>query len=467
VSTVLGNRPPIANAGLDQAVAVSETVTLDGALSADPDSDPLTYRWSLLARPVGSTTGLVNPNSAQPTFHVDRAGEYVAQLIVNDGAIDSAPDTVLVTSSNTPPVARAGDDQAAVVGDTLQFDGTASSDANDDALAFLWSLSSRPPGSSADLVGSATPTPLLTVDAAGVFVVQLIVNDGAIDSVPDTLIVSVDPPPNAAPQAQNDVASTDQDTPVAIAVLANDSDPDGDALTLVAVTQPAGGAAVIEGAEIRYLPAAGFSGNDAFDYTVSDGRGGESTASVRVEVRAPATLVTVVATDNIAAELGVNTGTFTISRSGDVSAALLVNIALLGTATNGVDFASVPSAVTIPAGAASVTVTIVPIVEKAGAPAVTPSFDTVKDGSYQPYARPIFIYVNVASLNKPEVKSFVDFYLTKAPALIPQVKYVPLPEKAYALAKANVANKKIGTGFGGVAEVGVSVEDLLQREGKH
>lgn len=109
----------------------------------------------------------------------------------------------------------------------------------------------------------------------------------------------------------------------------------------------------------------------------------------------------------------------------------------------------------------------VPIVEKAGAPAVSPSFDTVKDGTYQPLARPIFIYVNVASLDKPEVKSFVDFYLAKAPALIPQVKYVPLPEKAYTLAKSNVANKKIGTGFGGVAEVGVSVEDLLQREGKH
>ncbi len=108
----------------------------------------------------------------------------------------------------------------------------------------------------------------------------------------------------------------------------------------------------------------------------------------------------------------------------------------------------------------------VPIIEKAGAPAVSPSFDTVKDGTYQPYARPIFIYVNVAALDKPEVKSFVDFYLEKAPALIPQVKYVPLPEKAYALAKANVAKKKIGTGFGGVAEVGVSVEELLQREGK-
>jgi phosphate transport system substrate-binding protein len=109
----------------------------------------------------------------------------------------------------------------------------------------------------------------------------------------------------------------------------------------------------------------------------------------------------------------------------------------------------------------------VPIVEKAGAPAVTPSFDTVKDGTYQPLARPIFIYINVASLDKPEVKAFVDYYLDKGPALIKQVKFVPLPEKAYALAKANVANKKIGTGFGGVPEVGVSVEDLLQREGKH
>ena len=109
----------------------------------------------------------------------------------------------------------------------------------------------------------------------------------------------------------------------------------------------------------------------------------------------------------------------------------------------------------------------VPIVAKAGAPAVTPSFDTVKDSTYQPLARPIFIYINAASLEKPEVKAFVDYYLDKGPALIKQVKFVPLPEKAYALAKANVANKKIGTGFGGVPEVGVSVEDLLQREGKH
>jgi phosphate transport system substrate-binding protein len=108
----------------------------------------------------------------------------------------------------------------------------------------------------------------------------------------------------------------------------------------------------------------------------------------------------------------------------------------------------------------------IPIVAKAGAPAVAPSFDTVKNGTYVPLSRPIFIYVNAASLAKPEVKAFVDFYLAEAPALIPTVKYVPLPEKAYALAKENVAKKKVGTGFGGEAEVGVTVEELLQREGK-
>jgi phosphate transport system substrate-binding protein len=109
----------------------------------------------------------------------------------------------------------------------------------------------------------------------------------------------------------------------------------------------------------------------------------------------------------------------------------------------------------------------VPIVEKAGKPAVLPSMETVKNGTYQPLARPIFIYVNASSVAKPEVKEFVEFYLNQAPKLTKAVKYVPLPDKAYSLAKSNFAKKKTGTGFGGEPEVGVSVEELLQREGKH
>lgn len=108
----------------------------------------------------------------------------------------------------------------------------------------------------------------------------------------------------------------------------------------------------------------------------------------------------------------------------------------------------------------------VAIVEKDGKPAVLPSFDTVKNDTYQPLARPIFIYVSDKSLEKPEVKEFVNFYLKQAPKLVKEVKYVPLPDSAYKLASENFNNRKVGTGFGGVAEVGVSVEDLLKREGK-
>ena len=108
----------------------------------------------------------------------------------------------------------------------------------------------------------------------------------------------------------------------------------------------------------------------------------------------------------------------------------------------------------------------VAIVEKEGKPAVLPSFETVKNDTYQPLARPIFIYVSDKSLDKAEVKEFVNFYLKQAPKLVKEVKYVPLPDTAYKLASDNFNNRKVGTGFGGVAEVGVSVEDLLKREGK-
>lgn len=100
-------------------------------------------------------------------------------------------------------------------------------------------------------------------------------------------------------------------------------------------------------------------------------------------------------------------------------------------------------------------------------PAVLPSVETTNKGTYQPLSRPIFIYVNAKSADNPEVKSFVDFYLKHGGKLSKEVGYVDLPANAYALAQKNFLAKKLGTGFGGEPEVGVSVEDLLQREGKH
>ncbi len=109
----------------------------------------------------------------------------------------------------------------------------------------------------------------------------------------------------------------------------------------------------------------------------------------------------------------------------------------------------------------------VPIANKEGKPAVSPSMETVMNGTYQPLARPVFIYVNVNSVDKSEVKEFVEFYLKQAPKLVAEVKYTPLPDAAYKLALDNFAKRKTGTGFGGEPDIGVSVEELMKREGKH
>jgi len=109
----------------------------------------------------------------------------------------------------------------------------------------------------------------------------------------------------------------------------------------------------------------------------------------------------------------------------------------------------------------------VPIVAKPGKAGVLPSEKTVLDGSYQPLSRPIFIYVNAKSLEKPEIREFVDFYLKNGAALAKEVKYVPLPAKAYGVNAEHLARRKLGTVFGGNPEVGVTIEELQKREAKN
>ncbi|HZV99527.1 MAG TPA: PstS family phosphate ABC transporter substrate-binding protein [Methylophilaceae bacterium] len=106
----------------------------------------------------------------------------------------------------------------------------------------------------------------------------------------------------------------------------------------------------------------------------------------------------------------------------------------------------------------------VPIVAKAGAPAVLPSPESVMNGTYQPLSRPLFIYVNAtAAAFKPEVKEFINFYLANAPTLVKEVKYVPLPTHEYAAVTEHWKALKPGTGFDGTPEVGVKITELLKR----
>jgi len=108
----------------------------------------------------------------------------------------------------------------------------------------------------------------------------------------------------------------------------------------------------------------------------------------------------------------------------------------------------------------------VPIVGKKDAPAVLPSVESVKDGTYQPLSRPLFIYVNAtAAAFKPEIKEFVDFYLylKSSPKLAKQIKYISLPANEYMAVNKHWKALKPGTGFDGVPEVGVKIDDLLAR----
>jgi len=98
--------------------------------------------------------------------------------------------------------------------------------------------------------------------------------------------------------------------------------------------------------------------------------------------------------------------------------------------------------------------------------AVEPSLKTVLEGLYQPLSRPIFIYLSELSFKKPEVREFVEFYLKNAAKLAQEVKYVPLPARAYELNAEHLKQGKLGSMFGGEAEVGVRIEDLLAREAR-
>jgi phosphate transport system substrate-binding protein len=108
----------------------------------------------------------------------------------------------------------------------------------------------------------------------------------------------------------------------------------------------------------------------------------------------------------------------------------------------------------------------VPIVEKDGKPAVAPSMENVLNGSYQPLARPIFIYVNAASIRKPEVREFVEYYNKHGESLAKEVKYVPLPPKAYIYNLESVGKMRLGTKFEGENKVGLTIEDLMKLEAK-
>ena len=96
--------------------------------------------------------------------------------------------------------------------------------------------------------------------------------------------------------------------------------------------------------------------------------------------------------------------------------------------------------------------------------AVLPSPETVKGGTYNPLSRPLFIYIKESAAGQPHVQQFIDFFMTKGPDLVKEVKYVPLPDQAYKMSLERFRAKQVGTAFGGKPEVGLPIEEILKRK---
>jgi phosphate transport system substrate-binding protein len=96
--------------------------------------------------------------------------------------------------------------------------------------------------------------------------------------------------------------------------------------------------------------------------------------------------------------------------------------------------------------------------------AVLPTIETVVNGTYTPLSRPLFIYVSARSIERPEVQQFVEYYLKEGSTYVAEVGFISLPESATRTALEHLKQRRLGTVFGGVPEVGVTIEDVLSRE---
>jgi hypothetical protein len=166
------NAPPVAYAGDDQIVYRNTIISLDASGSYDPDNDPLTYNWSIVSRPEGSSSELDDPASPTPEIFADWEGEYVFRLVVYDGELYSNPDTVIISSiiPNQNPIANPNGPYTGFIDVPIQFNGSGSYDPDGDPITHFWDF-----GDGGTASGVA-PTHIYS--NTGVYTITLSVEDG-------------------------------------------------------------------------------------------------------------------------------------------------------------------------------------------------------------------------------------------------------------------------------------------------
>ncbi|HEY0230260.1 MAG TPA: Ig-like domain-containing protein, partial [Dokdonella sp.] len=277
------NHFPLAQA--DSATTVEgQSVSINVlANDSDPDGDRLGI--STVTQPAHGSAAIAG-GQVTYTPAAGYSGSDSFRYSASDGRGGSATAQVSVTVGarpDQPPLAR--DDNANVAfGQSASIDVLANdTDADGDTLAIV--AVGIPLHGSATLSGHA-----IVYRAApgysGSDRFTYTISDGRGGSASASVVISVSARPNRVPIARDDAAATAFGQAVTIDALANDTDPDGDALSIVATTAPAHGSVVIAAHALRYTPVAGYAGTDAFRYTISDGRGGSASATVAITIAA-------------------------------------------------------------------------------------------------------------------------------------------------------------------------------------
>lgn len=173
------NAAPIASAGSVQNVVVGTAVTLDGSASSDANGDPLTYAWTLTAKPPASTASLSDAASARPTFTPDAPGNYVAKLVVNDGKAESSAAIVTMTATVVRSV---------IVGGGVLLEATGWG-----IMPYRsWTMISKPSGSAATLVGDTGYAAQFIPDVVGTYMVTLVSSDDTLSSEPLSFVINAE-----------------------------------------------------------------------------------------------------------------------------------------------------------------------------------------------------------------------------------------------------------------------------------
>ncbi len=282
------NQLPVVH-GADFTVDQDKSIT--GTLSgSDPEGQPLTF--IVAANGSKGTATITNPATGVFTY-VPKAGVYGHDAFIfkaNDGVNDSSAATVSINIKqkiNQPPMARG---QSITLAEDGKFSGNLlGSDPDGDALTYTLTAGGTLGTTVVSRTGAFIYTP--NKNAFGTDSFKFKINDGALDSAVAIVTVNITPV-NDAPLAQDDKAQTEADQPVSIEVLANDTDVDGDSLSISKVGNGAHGTATISGGRILYTPNHDFIGADSLTYMVTDGRLSAS-GTVNITVTPPQDLITV------------------------------------------------------------------------------------------------------------------------------------------------------------------------------